>query len=69
MGVVLCLFRVMWPDPSKSDIYCPILGILTWPIGSTVKRIQLAHMHGFESCTRVFFLGQCWHTIQLKYNI
>ena len=69
MGVVLHLFRFTWPDPSKSNIYYPILGILMWPIGSMVKHVWLAHVHGFDSRPRIFFLGQCWHAIQLKYNI
>ena len=63
MGVVLHLFRVTRPDPSASDIYYPILGILMWPIGSMFKLVQLAHVHGFESHPRIFFLS--WHAIQL----
>ena len=63
VGVVLHLFRVTWPDLSESDIYYPILGIPTWPIGSMVKCVQLAHMHRFKSHLHIFFLS--WHAIQL----
>ena len=63
MEVVLRLFRVTRPDPSESSMYYPILGILTWPIGSTVKRVYLAHVHEFESHLYIFFLS--WHVIQL----
>ena len=63
MVVILHLFKVMWPDLSKSNIYYTILGIPTWPIGSMVKCIQLVHVHGFEFHLCIFFLS--WHTIQL----
>ena len=64
VGAILCLFRVTWPDPSESDIYCSILGIPIWPICSTVKHIQLAHVYRFKSHPAYFF----WAGMQYNYQ-
>ena len=68
VGAIFCLFMVTRPDPSESGIYFCIWANHIQANGSAVKRVMLAHVHGFNSRLCIFFLGQS-HAIQLKNNV